>query len=145
MPTEFAWPNGNRIAVMVTLLFENWTDGQAPNYSPMTTSLKPGTYDRAGVTWQQYGGNAGIWRLMRILEQKGHVRHHEDGPRYVFEPVVPRAAERKSALKHLVRTFFSGSITDAVQALIDTSDSKLSKAELDELARRIAAARKEGR
>ena len=83
--------------------------------------------------------------LMRILEQKGHVRHHEDGPRYVFEPVVPRAAERKSALKHLVRTFFDGSITDAVQALIDTSDSKLSKAELDELARRIAAARKEGR
>jgi len=83
--------------------------------------------------------------LMRILEQKGHVRHHEEGPRYVFEPVVPRAAERKSALKHLVRTFFDGSITDAVQALIDTSDAKLSKAELDELARRIAAARKEGR
>jgi len=71
MPTEFAWPNGNRIAVMVTLLFENWTDGQAPNYSPMTTSLKPGTYDRAGVTWQQYGGNAGIWRLMRTLDPSG--------------------------------------------------------------------------
>jgi predicted transcriptional regulator len=83
--------------------------------------------------------------LLRILETKGHVRHHEDGPRYVFEPVVARAAERKSALKHLVRTFFDGSITDAVQALIDTSDTKLSKAELDELARRIAAARKEGR
>jgi len=83
--------------------------------------------------------------LMRILEHKGHVRHHEDGPRYVFTPVVPRAAERRSALKHLVHTFFDGSVTDAVQALIDTSDSKLSKAELDELARRIAAARKEGR
>ncbi len=83
--------------------------------------------------------------LMRILEQKGHVRHFEDGPRYVFEPVAPRAAELKAALKHLVRTFFDGSITDAVQALIDTSDSQLSKEQLDELARQIAAARKEGR
>ena len=83
--------------------------------------------------------------LMRILEHKGHVRHSEDGPRYVFEPVAPRATERKSALKHLVRTFFDGSVTDTVQALIDSSDTKLSKAELDELARRIAAARKEGR
>jgi allantoinase len=70
-PAAFSWPHGHRIAVMVTLLFENWSDGQAPNYSPMTTSLKPGTYDRAGVTWQQYGGNAGIWRLMRILDQFG--------------------------------------------------------------------------
>jgi predicted transcriptional regulator len=83
--------------------------------------------------------------LMRILEQKGHVRHSTDGPRYVFEPVTPRAAERKSALKHIVRTFFDGSVADAVQALIDTSDTQLSKAELDDLARRIAAARKEGR
>ena len=83
--------------------------------------------------------------LLRILEHKGHIRHFEDGPRYVFEPVVPRSAERKSALKHLVRTFFDGSITDAVQALVDSADGKLSKDELDDLARRIAAARKEGR
>lgn len=83
--------------------------------------------------------------LLRILEQKGHVRHHEDGPRYVFEPIAPRAAERKSALKHLVRTFFAGSVTDTVQALIDSADTTLSKGELDELARRIAAARREGR
>src|SRR5262249_2769397 len=64
-------PDGHRMAVIVTLLFENWSDGQAPNYSPMTTSLKPGTYDRAGVTWSQYGGNAGIWRLIRILDEFG--------------------------------------------------------------------------
>lgn len=83
--------------------------------------------------------------LLRILEQKGHIRHEEDGPRYVFHPVNPRASERRIALKHLVRTFFDGSTTDVVQALIDTSDSKLTKAELDELSRRIAAARKEGR
>lgn len=83
--------------------------------------------------------------LVRILEQKGHVRHFEDGPRYVFEPVTPRAAERKSALKHLVRTFFDGSVTDAVQALVDSADGTLTKEQLDELARRIHAARKEGR
>jgi len=71
LPIAFSLPNGNRIAVIVTLLFENWRDGHAPNYSPMTTSLKPGTYDRAGVTWSQYGGNAGIWRLLRILDEFG--------------------------------------------------------------------------
>ena len=83
--------------------------------------------------------------LLRILEQKGHVRHFDDGPRYVFEPVAPKSAERKSALRHVVKTFFDGSIAETVQALIDTSESKLTKAELDELARRIAEAKKEGR
>src|SRR5437016_5129212 len=67
MPEKFSWPNGHRIAVIVTVLLENWSDRMAPSYSPMTTPLKPGTYDRAGVTWSQYGGNAGIWRLLRIL------------------------------------------------------------------------------
>ncbi len=83
--------------------------------------------------------------LLRILEHKGHIRHFDDGPRYVFEAVVPRSAERKTAIKHLVRTFFDGSITDAVQALVDSADGKLTKDQLDDLARRIAAARKEGR
>ena len=86
-----------------------------------------------------------IRALMRILEQKGHVRHFEEGPRYVFEPVVARATERKSALTHLVKTFFDGSIADAVQALVDSADGTLTKAQLNDLARRIAAARKEGR
>lgn len=67
----FEWPGGNRIAVIVTLLLENWSEGKAPSYSPMTTPLKPGAYDRAGVTWAQYGGRAGIWRLVRILGQHG--------------------------------------------------------------------------
>jgi peptidoglycan/xylan/chitin deacetylase (PgdA/CDA1 family) len=68
---NFAWPNGHRIAVLVTVLLENWSERNAPSYSPMTTPLKPGTYDRAGVTWSQYGGNAGIWRLVRILDRFG--------------------------------------------------------------------------
>jgi predicted transcriptional regulator len=83
--------------------------------------------------------------LLRILEEKGHVRHHVDGPRYVYEPIAPRAALQKSALRHMVRTFFSGSTEDAVTALIDAADTKLTQKQLDDLARRIAAARREGR
>lgn len=83
--------------------------------------------------------------LLRILEDKGHVRHLVDGPRYVYEPVVALEAERESAMRHLVRTFFDGSTQDAVVALLDSADQKLSKRQLDELTKKIAAARKEGR
>jgi predicted transcriptional regulator len=83
--------------------------------------------------------------LLRILEEKGHVRHLVDGPRYVYEPVAPRAVQRQSALRHLVRTFFNGSTGDAVAALIDAADTRLTPKQLDDLARRIAAARREGR
>ncbi len=69
--SAFALPNGSRIAVMITVLLENWSEGKAPSYGPMTTPLKPGTYDKAGVTWSQYGGKTGIWRLLRILQQRG--------------------------------------------------------------------------
>jgi predicted transcriptional regulator len=83
--------------------------------------------------------------LLRVLETKGHIRHDTDGAKYVFEPVAPRAAERKSALRHLVRTFFDGSTEDAVAALLDSADGALDADRLDALAKRIAAARKEGR
>lgn len=83
--------------------------------------------------------------LLRILEDKGHVKHLVDGPRYVYEPVAAREAERESAVKHLVRTFFDGSTEDAVVALLDSADTKLNRKQLDELTRRIADARKEGR
>jgi predicted transcriptional regulator len=83
--------------------------------------------------------------LLRILEDKGHVRHVADGPRYVYEPAVSRAAERRLALRHLVRTFFDGSTTAAVAALIDDADVPLDHEQLEDLARRISAARREGR
>jgi predicted transcriptional regulator len=82
--------------------------------------------------------------MLRLLEEKGHVRHEQDGPRYVFMPTVNRDRARKSALKHVVRTFFDGSATDAVAALID-GERKLSKSELDRLSEIITQARKEGR
>jgi predicted transcriptional regulator len=83
--------------------------------------------------------------LLRILEDKGHIRHEERGPRYVYSPVVSRAKARRSALKSLVRTFFDDSPEQVVAALIDESRGKLGPAELDRLAKLIAEARKEGR
>ena len=63
-----SWPNNEKLAVMVTVMFEVWSEGKAPPYSPMTTSLKPGTADLLGISWSQYGGKTGIWRFMRILD-----------------------------------------------------------------------------
>jgi predicted transcriptional regulator len=80
---------------------------------------------------------------LRILEEKGHLKHHEDGPRYVFVPVVPRDRARRSALKSLVRTFFDGSAAQAAAALLD--QAKLSDEDVERLSTLIEKARKEGR
>lgn len=63
------WPNHAKVAVLVTVMFETWSDGKSPPYSPMTTTLKPGTPDLLGISWSQYGGKTGIWRIMRILQE----------------------------------------------------------------------------
>ena len=83
--------------------------------------------------------------MLRVLEEKGHLRHEQQGPRYLFLPTVPREQARRSALRQLVRTFFDGSTEQTVAALLDLSDRKLSDAELDRLSRLIDEARKEGR
>jgi predicted transcriptional regulator len=83
--------------------------------------------------------------LLRVLEEKGHARHEEEGPRYVYLPCVPRTEARNSALRHMVRTFFDGSPAEAVAALLGDADTRLSTEELAELARLIADAREEGR
>lgn len=83
--------------------------------------------------------------LLRVLEQKGHVRHEEDGPRYVFFPRVSRRRAAVSALRHVLNTFFDGSAVEAATALVDGSASKLSTEELDRLEALIERARKEGK
>ena len=83
--------------------------------------------------------------MLRVLEEKGHLQHEQDGPRYVYKPTVTRERARRSALRHLVRTFFNGSTGEAVAALLDMSDAKLSDAEVDRLARLIDQAKTEGR
>jgi predicted transcriptional regulator len=83
--------------------------------------------------------------LLRVLEDKGHVSHEQDGPRYVFAPVVARDKARRSALRRVLDTFFEGSTEAAMAALLDLQSSKLDPEELDRLAKLIAKARKEGR
>ena len=82
--------------------------------------------------------------LLRILEEKGHVRHEQDGPRYVYVPVVARDSAKRSAMRHLLQTFFDGSTSQAMSALLDVSSSRLDEAELDRLKRLIDQARKQG-
>ena len=83
--------------------------------------------------------------LLRVLEDKGHVRHQADGPRYMYMPRVSRDKARRSALKHLVETFFSGSEADAAAALLDPSASTLSREELDRIESLIVRAKKDNR
>ena len=81
---------------------------------------------------------------LRVLEEKGHVRHEEEGLRYVYVPAVARQTARKSALRHLLDTFFDGSTEKAVAALLGGEASRLSNEELERIADLIAKARKEG-
>jgi predicted transcriptional regulator len=83
--------------------------------------------------------------LLRILEEKGHVTHDEDGPRYVYRPIVERDAARRGALEHLIRTFFDGSPASAAAALLESADGRLEDADLERLSRLIDETRKEGR
>ena len=83
--------------------------------------------------------------LLRILEDKGHLKHAYDGPRYVYAPVVSRPVAQKSALKQMVRTFFDGSTSQAVAALLDMSAKDLSESELERLAKLVEQAKREGK
>ena len=83
--------------------------------------------------------------LLRVLEQKGQVAHREDGPRYVFTPILARDKARRSALRHLMKTFFDDSPTEAVAALLNISEENLSDEDYDRILRLIQKARTEGR
>jgi len=82
---------------------------------------------------------------LRVLEEKGHVRHEEHGLRFIYVPEVPRHAARKSALRHLVNTFFDGSAEKVVAAVLGGEGTRLSEDELDRIADLLAKAKKEGR
>jgi predicted transcriptional regulator len=82
---------------------------------------------------------------LRVMEEKGYVRHDEEGQRFVYMPTTPRGTVRKSALKHLVDTFFEGSVEQAVAALLGGDGAKLSEDELGRIASLVAKAKKEGR
>lgn len=83
--------------------------------------------------------------LLGILERKGHIRHKQDGARYVYEPCVSREKARRSALRRIVHNFFEGSREQLVSALLDGGAGKLTPEELDNFSELIERVRKEGR
>ena len=83
--------------------------------------------------------------MLRVLEEKGHVRHEEEGLKYVYVPTVGREKAKRSAVKHLLDTFFGGSPEQAVAALLDVSATRLTSEELDRMSQMIEKARSEGK
>ena len=90
-------------------------------------------------------GNSAVRAMLRVLEEKQHVRHEAEDLRYVYMPVVPRDKARRSAVTHLVNTFFDGSTAQAVATLLNVSAQDLTTEDFDRLAALIEEARKEGR
>ena len=83
--------------------------------------------------------------MLRVLEEKGHVRHQAEGLKYVYVPTVARDKAKRSAVKHVMETFFNGSAEQIVAALLDVASTRLTREELDRMSQMIEAARKEGK
>ena len=90
-------------------------------------------------------GYSAVRAMLRVLEEKGHARHQAAGLKYVYMPTVAREKAKRSAVKHLLDTFFAGEPDQIVAALLDVSSTQLTRAELDRMAALIEAARKEGK
>jgi len=90
-------------------------------------------------------GYSSVRTLLTILEEKGHLTHRVDGPRYVYKPTRSRRHVRRSALHHLVNNFFDGSREKTMAALLDSGAGKIPEQELDNLAELIEKARRRGR
>lgn len=90
-------------------------------------------------------GYSAVRAMMRVLEEKGHVRHQEEGLKYVYLPVVAREKAKRSAVKNLLDTFFSDAPEQVVAALLDVSSRRLTGEELDRMSAMIEKARKEGK
>ncbi len=90
-------------------------------------------------------GYSTVRTQLRVLENKGHVRHEEIGLRYVYSPTVPRHSARRSALKHLVDTFFDGSSAKAVAALLGGEAARVSDEDLERIGELVKSARTESR
>jgi predicted transcriptional regulator len=90
-------------------------------------------------------GYSAVRAMLRVLEEKGHVKHQAEGPRYVYVPTVPRDRAKRSAVQHLMETFFHESPEQVVAALLDVSAKRLTRDELDRMAEMIAKAKREGK
>lgn len=114
---------------MMNIIF---TKGRATATEVMEGMAEPPSYSAVRAT-------------LRVLEQKGHLKHQHDGTRYVYIPTVNREKVRLSALDNLLSTFFEGSAANVVATLIERQKGKMSDDELEELSRLIDQARREGR
>jgi BlaI family transcriptional regulator, penicillinase repressor len=90
-------------------------------------------------------GYSAVRATLNVLVSKGHAQYRQDGPRYVYLPAIPADTARGAAIQHVVNTFFGGSTEDAMVALLELSDTSVSRDALDRLTRKIQSARKEGR
>ena len=90
-------------------------------------------------------GYSAVRAMLRVLEEKGHVKHQAEGLKYVYVPVVARDKAKRSAVKHVMETFFNGSAEQIVAALLDVSSTRLTREELDRMSLMIEAAKKEGK
>ena len=90
-------------------------------------------------------GYSAVRAMLRVLEEKGHVRHIEEGLRYVYVPTVAREKAKRAAVKHVMDTFFNGSPEQIVAALLDISSTELTREELDRMSDLIENAKREGR
>jgi predicted transcriptional regulator len=83
--------------------------------------------------------------MLRVLEEKGHVKHQAEGLKYVYVPTLARDKAKRTAVKHVMETFFNGSPEQIVAALLDVSSTRLTREELDRMSRLIEDAKKEGK
>jgi BlaI family transcriptional regulator, penicillinase repressor len=90
-------------------------------------------------------GYSAVRAMLRVLEEKGHVKHQAEGMKYVYVPVVARDKAKRSAVKHVMETFFNGSAEQIVAALLDVSSTRLTREELDRMSEMIEQAKKEGK
>jgi predicted transcriptional regulator len=90
-------------------------------------------------------GYSAVRAMLRVLEEKGHVKHQAEGLKYVYVPTVARDKAKRSAVKHLLDTFFKDAPEQVVAALLDVSSTRLTRAELDRMAEMIEKARREGK
>jgi len=88
-------------------------------------------------------GYSAVRAMLRVLEEKGHVRHQAEGLKYVYVPTVGRDKAKRSAVKHVLDTFFGGSPEQIVAALLDVSSTRLTRAELDRMSEMIERAKRE--
>ena len=90
-------------------------------------------------------GYSAVRAMLRVLEEKGHVKHQAEGLKYVYVPVVARDKAKRSAVKHVMETFFNGSAEQIVAALLDVASTRLTREELDRMSEMIEQAKQEGK